>query len=122
MEASGSGNDYCQRIESGNIIGLAGANLNEDGKDPVKQLLRFKVADRLGTGRDGAAKVKEHAWFKNIEFRGVFELPNRALRRNATVHAPLSRVITRQLADVCGKRRPRKRLFQGFLNSDPTNR
>lgn len=44
------------------------ANFSEDVKDLIAKLLKVKPSERFGNLKDGANDIKQHAWFKSIDF------------------------------------------------------
>jgi serine/threonine protein kinase len=43
-------------------------HIDKDAKDLIKQLLQHDLTKRFGCMRNGAADIKEHKWFKNIDW------------------------------------------------------
>lgn len=43
-------------------------NISSEAKDLMQNLLKTKPSERIGNLKDGAADIKNHPWFKNIDF------------------------------------------------------
>jgi protein kinase A len=54
------------------------ASVNEDAKDLIKQLLTRRQASRIGNLSAGYVDVKEHPWFKTLDFEQLNELKIKA--------------------------------------------
>jgi serum/glucocorticoid-regulated kinase 2 len=46
---------------------------NEDARDLLKKLLNTNPTKRLGNGPEGAKEIKDHSFFKDIDWKRLYE-------------------------------------------------
>jgi serine/threonine protein kinase len=47
--------------------------MSPDSVDFMKSLIKAKVANRLGSGKEGTSELKSHPWFKDVNWKALSE-------------------------------------------------
>ena len=84
-------NDYLtfEKIKSSEFV--LDKSIHEDGKDLIQKLLCKTPSERIGFGPDGFKKLKQHPFFKDIDWDNIEDMES-PLKGNGSLQYNVSRI------------------------------